>query len=125
NGTYSFTIYPPSNTRVYAKSEGAKDSTSTTVNVRFVVSMKVTRVGVRTYRFEGAVGPGASGVPINVYRASSDGTLKVGTASTASNGSWSLVHQFSSPGRFTFYAVASTTSNNDSNRSPLVQVSVH
>jgi hypothetical protein len=125
SGTYAFTLYPPSNTRVYAKSDGASDSKTTTVNVRFVISMKVTRVGVRSYRFEGGVGPGAPGVHVTVYRSSNAGNIKVGTADTASNGAWSLVHQFSASGTVTFFAVAETTANNDSNRSALVQTSVH
>jgi hypothetical protein len=125
SGTYAFTLYPPSNTRVYAKSDGASDSKTTTVNVRFLVSMKVTRVGVRSYRFEGGVGPGAPGVHVTVYRSSNAGNVKVGTADTASNGAWSLVHQFSGSGTVTFFAVAETTANNDSNRSALVQTSVH
>ena len=125
NGTFAFTLYPPSNTRVYAKSDGASNSKSTTVNVRFLVGMKVTRVGVRTYRFEGGVGPGTAGVHVTVYRSSSSGNVKVGTTDTTSNGGWSLVHQFSGSGRVTFFAVAQTTANNDSNRSALVQASVH
>jgi hypothetical protein len=125
NGSYAFTLYPPSNTRVYAKSDGASDSRTTAVNVRFLVSMTVTRLGVRSYRFSGGVGPGAAGVHVTVYRSSNAGNLKVGTADTASNGAWSLVHQFSASGTVTFFAVAETTANNDSNRSALVQTSVH
>jgi hypothetical protein len=125
NGSYAFTLYPPSNTRVYAKSDGASDSRTTAVNVRFLVSMTVTRLGVRSYRFAGGVGPGAAGVHVTVYRSSNAGNLKVGTADTASNGAWSLVHQFSASGTVTFFAVAETTANNDSNRSALVQTSVH
>ena len=124
NGKFSFTVYPPSNTRVYARSQGANDSKSTTVNVRFVVSLKVTRVGVKTYRFEGGVGPGSTGVHVTVYRTSTAGTFKVGSADTASGGAYSLVHQFSGTGTFSFYAVAETTTNNDSNRSALVQSSI-
>jgi hypothetical protein len=110
---------------VFARSEGANNSTTAAVNVRFVVGMTITRVGVRTYRVEGGVGPGSEGVQVTVFRASSTGTARVGTVGTASNGAWSLVHQFSGTGTFTFYAVASTTANNDSNRSPLVQATVH
>jgi hypothetical protein len=124
NGRFALDIYPPANTDLYAKSENASASTLTSVNVRFILSMKITRTAVKTLHFEGGVAPGRSGVAVDVFRSTGSRYTKVGTAKTLSNGTWSLTHAFGGTGRFTFYALVNTTTDNDSNRSPLVQATI-
>ena len=102
---------------------GEQDVT-VTVNVRFLVSLKATRIGTRVERFEGGVAPGRANVPVTVYRQTSSGNVKVGTTLTESDGSWSLVQQFSGTGTFSFFAVAQTTADNDSNRSAIVRATI-
>ena len=123
NGYTGFVIAPASNTSLYATSESGSTSPKTSVNVRYRISLRVTRVGVRTMRFDGGVTPGGGGTTVDVYRSSGSGPVKVGTTRTASNGGYSLTAALPA-GKYTFYALVATTVNNDGNRSPYVQATV-
>jgi hypothetical protein len=123
NGYAGWAVNPVSNTSLYVTSESGSDSPKVTVNVRYRISLRVTRVGVRTMRFDGGVTPGGGGTTVDVFRSGSNGPVRVASTRTASNGGYSL--QAGLPaGRYTFYALVATTSTNDGNRSPYVQATV-
>ena len=124
NGYATFSIAPVSNTLLYATTEGGTASPKTSVNVRYRISLQVTRVATNTMRFQGGVTPGGGGTVVDVWRSGSNGNVKVGTTRTASNGGWSLQKQLPR-GTYTFFALVATTANNDGNRSPYTQATVN
>ncbi|MCU1600022.1 MAG: hypothetical protein JWO22_731 [Frankiales bacterium] len=125
DGTFSASVYPGGNTRAFVRAPGLADSPSDFVNVREVVSFQANRIGTRTYRFAGGVGP-ADGQTVSVYRTDGKGGLVlVGRAPlSTSNGGWTLKHTFGGTGTFQFFAVATKTQSNAAGSSPVIQVGI-
>lgn len=123
NGAFSFTIYPAGNTRAFVRGAGTKDSPTDSVDVREVVSIKASKLGTRSYRFAGGIGP-AGLQTITVYRVSGSSLVKVGSVASDSTGAWQLDHTFGGTGTFTFYAVGTKTENNAAGTSPRISVTI-
>jgi hypothetical protein len=119
NGAFSFTIYPAGNTRAFVRGAGTKDSPTDSVDVREVLSIKASKVGTRSYRFAGGIGP-AGLQTITVYRVSGSSLVKVGSVASDSTGAWQLDHTFGGTGTFTFYAVGTKTESNAAGTSPRI-----
>jgi hypothetical protein len=105
DGTATFTIRPPANTRLYAQARGCPPSEQVVQNVRTTLSFAVTRNGTRSYTFTGDSLPARSGgLIVSLYRRGSDGreVLTAQTRANAFNGEWSFVRRFTGGGRFEF-----------------------
>jgi hypothetical protein len=103
DGLVRFTVRPPANTRLYAQKRGCQPGPSTVLNVATALSLDVTRIGPREYRFAGDSLPARSGgLIVSLYRLTDDGRqlLTAQTRADAGSGEWSLVRRFTGAGRF-------------------------
>ena len=123
NGTFTFTIKPTTNTRLYVTStDGSGTGTSATapLPVRTAVSLSVTRTGTRAYRFTGSTSPRAKGQLVTLYR----GNTKVAQTRTASDGTYVLTKTFTGSGTFDFHTGASATTSSTAGSSRNVRVAI-
>jgi hypothetical protein len=107
DGTVSFSVRPPTNTRLYAQQRGCTAGSSVVLNVRTTLSFSVVRTGVRSYTFTGDSLPARSGgLIVNLYRINADGSEALAGQARAdsTNGQWTLIRRFSGSGRFGFVA---------------------
>ncbi len=105
DGTTTFRIVPPTNTRLYVQQRGCNASPSIVLNVRTQISLDVVRNGVRNYTFSGRLLPARPGGLIaSLYRVTNDGRqiLTAQTRANASDGRYTIVRQFTGSGRFGF-----------------------
>ncbi len=104
DGTVTFTVRPPTNTRLYASQDDC-NGPSVVLNVRTALTLTAERLGTRLYRFAGDSLPARpGGLIVSLYRVSGDG-LEVLTAQAradAATGEWSLERRFTGAGRFGF-----------------------
>ena len=105
SGRYTFSVTPPSDTRLRVRVAGL-DSASTVLGVRHLVRMSAARTGVRTYRFAGTVFPKRAGIGVDVLARTSSGLRLITRATTAADGRWAVVRTFS--GTATWDVVART-----------------
>jgi hypothetical protein len=112
-GRSSFSVVPPTNTRLYARQVGCSgDSESRVLGVRTVISLQAVRTATRTYEFSGSVLPRRAGQLVTVYRRSSSGDVLTAQARTDARGVYRVRRTFSGTGTFAFFA---RTSNDVTN----------
>lgn len=105
DGTATFSVRPPTNTRLFARQTGCADGPSVVLNVRTALSMQVVRNGARDYTFRGDSLPAREGgLIVSLYRITADGSsvLTAQTRASATTGDWSLRRVFTGSGRFGF-----------------------
>jgi hypothetical protein len=123
DGTFTFTIKPTTNTRLYVTStdsSGTSTSANVPLPVRTAVSLSATRTGTRAYRFTGSTSPRAKGQLVTLYR----GNAKVAQARTAADGRYVLTKTFGGSGTFDFHTGASATTSSTAGSSRDVRVAV-
>ena len=105
NGTISWGIRPPRNTRLYAQQRGCAAGNQVVQGVRTTLSLNAVRNGTRSYTFFGDSLPARpGGLIVTLYRINADGSQVIAAQvrANAANGEWSLTRQFTGSGRFTF-----------------------
>lgn len=105
SGRYTFSVTPPTDTRLRVRVAGL-DSESTVLGVRHLVRMSAVRTGVRTYRFSGTAFPKRPGVRVDVFARTPGGLRLLAVARTAPDGRWSVARTFT--GTATWDVVART-----------------
>lgn len=94
SGRYTFSVTPPTDTRLHVRVAG-RDSDSTVLGVQHLVRLSATRTGVRAHRFAGTVFPKRAGVRVDVLARTSSGLRLLTSAATAADGRWSVDRTFS------------------------------
>ena len=108
NGTISFTVRPPTNTRLYAQIVGCDTDDvrfSRVLNVRTTLSLFVARNGKQDYTFSGDSLPARpGGLIVSLYRFTSSGSrvLTAQARANSSTGDWVIRRVFTGTGRFDF-----------------------
>ncbi len=105
DGTATFRVVPPTNTRLYAQQRGCNAGSSIVLNVRTALSLAVVRNGKRDYTFSGDSLPARTGgLIISLYRITNSGSqvLTSQVRASSTNGEWSLRRKFTGTGRFGF-----------------------
>jgi adhesin/invasin len=105
NGTVSWGIRPPRNTRLYAQQRGCLAGGSVVVGVRTTLSLAAVRNGVRNYTFYGDSLPARpGGLIVSLYRINADGSevLSSQARASATTGEWSVTRRFTGSGSFGF-----------------------
>jgi hypothetical protein len=105
SGRYTFSVTPPTDTRLRVRVAGL-DSESTALGVRHLARMSATRTAVQTYRFSGTVFPKRPGIRVDVLARTSSGLRLITSARTAADGRWSVDRRFT--GTATWDVVART-----------------
>jgi len=103
NGTVTFEVVPPANTRLYAVVPGCEPGPSVVLNVETTLTLTAERLGVRTYRFAGDSLPARpGGLIVSLYRLDGAGreVLTAQTRAGEADGEWSLTRTFTGTGRF-------------------------
>ncbi|MCU1691914.1 MAG: hypothetical protein JWM64_1005 [Frankiales bacterium] len=118
DGTTSFDVRPPSNTRLYAQVLGCTTdpvSMSRVLTVATQLSFTATRTGPRRLVFRGAALPvRAGGLVVSLYRVAADGSqvLTAQTRASATDGSFTVDRTFTGGGRFGFVVRTGTDLQN-------------
>ena len=105
DGTITFSVRPPANTRLYATAESCTSGPSIVLNVRTALTLTAERLGTRTYRFAGDSLPARpGGLIVSLYRVTEQGrqVLTAQARADAADGTWSLDRTFTGTGRFGF-----------------------
>lgn len=123
SGRYTFSVTPPTDTRLRVRVAGL-DSESTVLGVQHLVRMSATRTGVRAYRFAGTVFPKRAGVRVDVLARTSSGLRLLTTARTGADGRWSVARTFSGTAAWDVLARTAPDGVNRSGTSPAVRVVV-
>lgn len=127
DGRYSFLVGPSGNTRLYARTvtdDGTVDSPSTVLTVRTSINLKVTRTGVRTYRFTGSTLPKRPGQTVNVRYRSGGRTVVASTVRVAPNGRYDVTRRFAGGGTFDLFTDTGVDLNNAAGRSNVVRTTL-
>ena len=107
DGKLTFTVRPPTNTRLLARQVGCANGPSVVLNVRTALTLSVVRNGTRDYTFRGDSLPARpGGLVVSLYRITADGSsvLTAQVRASATTGDWTLRRVFSGNGRFGFVA---------------------
>jgi hypothetical protein len=105
NGTITWGLRPPRNTRLYAKQRGCPAGNQVVLGVRTTLSLAAFRNGTRNYTFSGDSLPARpGGLIISLYRITADGSevLTAQARASATTGEWTLTRQFTGSGTFGF-----------------------
>jgi hypothetical protein len=105
NGTISWDIQPPRNTRLFAQQRGCAPGNQVVLGVRTTLSLAAVRNGTRSYTFSGDSLPARpGGLIVSLYRVTADGSqvLTAQARASATTGEWSLTRQFTGTGTFGF-----------------------
>jgi hypothetical protein len=105
NGTISWGIRPPRNTRLYAQQRGCTAGNQVVLGVRTTLSLSAVRNGVRNYTFSGDSLPARpGGLIVSLYRVNADGSqvLTSQARASATTGEWSITRVFTGRGTFGF-----------------------
>jgi adhesin/invasin len=105
NGTISWGIRPPRNTRLYAQQRGCPAGNQVVLGVRTTLSLSAVRNGTRNYTFSGDSLPARpGGLIVSLYRIDPSGvqTLTSQVRASATTGEWILTRQFTGTGKFGF-----------------------
>jgi hypothetical protein len=105
NGTITWGIQPPRNTRLYAQQRGCPAGNQVVLGVRTTLSLAAFRNGTRNYTFSGDSLPARpGGLIISLYRINSDGSevLTAQARASATTGEWTLTRRFTGSGTFGF-----------------------
>jgi hypothetical protein len=105
NGTISWDIRPPRNTRLFAQQRGCAPGNQVVLGVRTTLSIAAVRNGTRNYTFSGDSLPARpGGLIVTLYRVNADGSqvLTAQARASAITGEWSLTRQFLGTGTFGF-----------------------
>jgi hypothetical protein len=105
NGTITWEIRPPRNTRLYAQQRGCQAGNQVVLGVRTTLSLAAVRNGTRNYTFSGDSLPARpGGLIVSLYRVNADGSqvLTAQARASATTGEWSLTRQFTGTGTFGF-----------------------
>ena len=94
SGRYTFSVTPPTDTRLRVRVTGL-DSESTVLGVQHLVRMSATRTGTRAYRFAGTVFPKRAAVRVDVLARTPSGLRLLARTRTGADGRWSLDRAFS------------------------------
>jgi hypothetical protein len=123
SGRYTFSVTPPSDSRLRVRVAGL-DSASTVLGVRHLVRMSATRVGTRTYRFAGTVFPKRAGVRVDVLAQTGAGLRLLTTARTTGDGRWSVDRAFSGTATWDVLARTAADGVNRSGTSAPVRMTI-
>lgn len=107
DGTVSFALRPPANTRLHAQVRDCSPGPSVVLNVRTALTLAVERTGAREYLFSGDSLPARpGGLVVSLYRLTTDGrqVLTAQSRADAASGEWRIVRGFTGTGRFGFVA---------------------
>jgi hypothetical protein len=105
DGRTTFTVHPPTNTRMYLQQDGCDPSETAVVTVRSAVGISAVRTSPRRYTFSGGTLPRRPGQLVSLYRlADGGGQVLTAQARTDSAGRWRVDRRFVGSGRFTFQA---------------------
>jgi hypothetical protein len=105
NGTVSWDIRPPRNTRLFAQQRGCAPGNQVVLGVRTTLSLAAVRNGTRNYTFSGDSLPARpGGLIVSLYRVNADGSevLTAQVRASEATGEWSLTRQFTGNGTFGF-----------------------
>jgi hypothetical protein len=105
DGTISWGIRPPRNTRLYAQQRGCPAGNQVVLGVRTTLSLAAVRNGTRNYTFSGDSLPARpGGLIISLYRVNPGGsqTLTAQVRASSTTGEWRLTRRFTGTGRFGF-----------------------
>ena len=105
NGTISWSVRPPRNTRLYAQQRGCAPGNQVVLGVRTTLSISAVRNGTRNYTFSGDSLPARPlGLIVSLYRVTADGSqvLTAQARASATTGEWILTRQFTGSGTFGF-----------------------
>lgn len=127
DGTASFSVFPATNTRLYARQGDCASAGSVVLNVRTNQSLTVVRNATRDFTFSGRVYPGRpEGVVITLFRLTSDGrAVHTARIRTDSRGQWSFRRVFSGTGRFGFVTRSDQDIVNAPGESAVSSVLIH
>jgi hypothetical protein len=107
DGTARFSVGPATNTRYRPRVEGCPEpGDSNVLVVHPVLTLKVVRLGTRSYRFSGLFLPAGvnRGRVIGLYYQPPGGAaVKRGVATVQANGSYTVDLRFTGSGRFSFF----------------------
>lgn len=125
DGRYAFTVGPAANTRMYVRdTDSETDSPSVVLKVATSINVKVTRTGVRTYRFSGSTLPKRPGQTINVYYANGTRKTIAGKAVVTPKGTYLFERRFGAAGTVTFTAQTGVDLDNVAGTSAPVRVAL-
>lgn len=105
NGTISWDIRPPRNTRLYAQQRGCAPGNQVVLGVRTTLTIAAVRNGTRSYTFSGDSLPARpGGLIVSLYRVNAEGSqvLTAQARASSTTGEWSLTRQFLGSGTFGF-----------------------
>jgi hypothetical protein len=105
DGTVTWGIRPPRNTRLYAQQRGCPAGNQVVLGVRTTLTLGAVRNGPRTYSFYGDSLPARpGGLIVSLYRITASGSqvLTAQVRASAATGEWSLTRRFSGSGVFDF-----------------------
>ena len=122
-GSYSFTVSPRSNTRLFVRVNGV-DSTSVVVGVRSAISLRTVRSAPRVFVLTGQVQPLREGQLVSVYAHTSAGDRLIGRGAVDTTGVWRAVHRFTVNGSFPLYAKTTSDLTTAAGRSSTVQTAI-
>ncbi|MCW2666111.1 MAG: Papain family cysteine protease [Frankiales bacterium] len=125
DGTYAFTVAPAANTRVFARvADSQAQSPSAVLKVATSINVKVTRTGVRTYRFTGSTLPKRPGQTINVYYVAGSKKIIAGKAVVTPKGTYLFERRFGAGGTLAFTAQTGVDLSNVAGTSAPVRVAL-
>lgn len=125
NGSATFLLAPPKNTKVKPQQRGCAFGRESQINVRSGVSINAKRNGVRNYTFTGRVIPGQV-VQVALFRVTPSGQqVLTATDTTDANGVWVINRKFGGSGKFGFVARSANTAQNVSGASTVRPTVIH
>ena len=125
----TFTLSLGRNTRCfiqYATNSSQGASPSVVVDVRTVLSLSATRIGIQDYTFQGRNLPRIAGQLITLYRIDADGNeIRTSNLRTDASGIYRVSRLFTGSGTFKFRVRTPQTLNNAAGVSNTITVTVH
>lgn len=105
DGALTWTLFPPTNTRLVARQRGCEAGPSAALPVRSAVGIAAIRNGVRDYTFTGGTLPRRPGQLVSLYYVGASGRAVLAAQTrTDAAGRWRIDRRFHAPGRFPFVA---------------------
>ena len=122
-GSYSFSVSPRTNTRLYVRVNGG-DSGSVVIGVRPALSLRAVRTATRAFVLTGRAAPGREGQLVSVFARTPGGDRFLGRGASDGNGIWRVTHRFTVNGTFALYAATSADLTSAAGRSAAVLTAV-
>lgn len=112
-GRLVFTVFPPTNSSLYAEQVGCDAADTLSLGVRTAVGISAVRNGVRDYTFTGGTLPRRPGQLVSLFRVTASGAeVLTAQARTDSSGRWTVRRTFTGSGRFGFVARTASDATN-------------